>query len=116
MSEKESFDPLGDDLDELGMPDTSLVEVQFSPVKKASEFKDKAEKLLSDCMDFLGARVRGGVAESSDLKTIVDIGKMFKVGMETVDEAAARAFAENEEYADLEDDEEDSMMRYRGTE
>lgn len=83
--------------------------VEFKQAHGASEFKSKAEALLSNAMDLLNAKILNNMAEASDIKTAVEIGKMFKIGIETVDEAAAKALAESESYESIEETADDNM-------
>lgn len=100
---------------ELGEEQETFQDVQFNPAKNSAEFKAKADLLMSDAMDYLSAKIRSGMAESGDIKTAVDLGKHYKVGIETVDDAAAKAFNEAEMYHEVETEDEtsDDPMRYQ---
>lgn len=88
--------------------------VKFEPASTAADFQSKAKRLLSNAMDFLNAKIESEMAEAADIKTAVDIGKHFKIGIETVDEAAKRAMAEAASYLEPEheDDTADDSMRF----
>lgn len=87
--------------------------VAFKPAETTADFTAKAKLLLSNAMDLLNAKITGEMAEASDLKTAVEIGKMFKIGMMTVEEAAKKALADADQYVGLEDEElEQDAMRF----
>lgn len=95
------------------MPD--VTDVEFKVAKTPAEFKGKAEELLSNAMDMLNAKIVNNMAESSDLKTAVEIGKLFRVGIETVEGAAKRAMEEAAQFEGVEtDDLHDDGMRFQG--
>lgn len=118
MSEELGFIPEPSDDDEYESL-TETVEVEYKRAKTPQDYKNKANALMSDAMDFLNAKIRSGMAEASDVKTAVEIAKLYRVGIETVDEAAAKAMAEAASYAELDDDGDDAFensdgMRFEG--
>lgn len=113
MNEDLGFTPDSDEYEAPG----EVIEVEFKPAKNAAQFKEKADRLMSDAMDLLNTKIRSGFAEASDIKSALEFGKYFKSGIETVDEAAEKAMREAEEYAGLEDDEtldDADGMRFEG--
>lgn len=88
--------------DEDDTADESFVELHQA--KSPGEFQEKASRILSNMMDVLDEKIRTGMAESSDFKTALELGKMFKVGIETVDEAAKRALNEAQSYEEVEEE------------
>ncbi len=99
--------PRDDEDDVLFTPDDDDSPGDFVELHQAQspqEFQEKASRILSNMMDVLDEKIRTGMAESSDFKTALELGKMFKVGIETVDEAAKRALNEARSYEDVEED------------
>lgn len=99
----------------------SSFNVEFKPAKTPEDFREKAQTLVSNAMDLLNAKIRDGMAEASDIKTALEFGKHFKVGIETVDEAAERARREAERYLEPDTDDDDlgswganDSMRFEG--
>lgn len=92
-----------------GVDDSSHIE--WRPVKDAAGFKAKTEDLLSDAMDVLRAKLRGGMAETGDMKTILEMAKVFKVGVSTVEEKV-RASLEQVDGFELDETEDDSELRF----
>jgi hypothetical protein len=118
----EDFDDnLDEDLDLAFNPDAEEDDSEsqqpfvanFKPATSAAEFQEKAQTLFSNALDFLNQKIVEGMAEASDIKTAVDIGKHFKIGIESVSELAKKAMEEAASYDEMAPDEPENLDAMR---
>ncbi len=88
--------------------------ISFELAKDSQDFATKAKKILSNTMDLVNHHLESGMADAAIIKTGLEIGKMFKVGIETVDEAAERAFREASQYESVEEEDTGESTGFAG--